>query len=483
MNKKEKIIFIYGNFNIVHPGHLRLFRYAKSFKAKLVVGVASDKIGGASIHVPQKYRIESVKSNQWVDKAFIYNKSILDVIKELKPNILLKGKEYEAKVNPEEEVLKLYGGKLVFGSGDISFSSLDLLQKEITESTNSLSIPHEYIGRHSIEKDAIKKLISKFKKINSLVIGDLIIDRYTTCEPLGMSQEDPTLVIQPISSEEFLGGAGIVASHASGLGANSYFISVVGNDPSAMFAKNKLKENNVKFSLFTDDSRPTSLKQRYRAKGKTLLRVSELAQDNINKLIQDKIFRKIQSIINDLDLIIFSDFNYGVLPQDLVTKIINLAKKHDVMLVADSQSSSQTGDISRFFDMDLITPTEREARLSVRDNQIGIANLIEKVRDLSNSKNVFMKLGEEGLLIHSGKKINSDEGWVDKLSALNLTPKDVAGAGDSLLISSALSLSAGSSIWEAALIGSLAASIQVGRLGNIPIKHTELENEINFLDS
>ena len=184
-----------------------------------------------------------------------------------------------------------------------------------------------------------------------------------------------------------------------------------------------------------------------------------------------------------LDLIIFSDFNYGVLPQDLVARISNLAKKNNVMLVADSQSSSQTGDISRFVDMDLITPTEREARLSVRNNQIGIANLIEKVRDLSNAKNVLMKLGEEGLIIHSGRRINSDESWVDKLSALNIAPKDVAGAGDSLLISSALSLAAGSSIWEAAFIGSLAASIQVSRLGNLPIKYTELEEQINFLES
>ena len=42
--KKENIIFISGNFNIIHPGHIRLFRYAKETKGKLVVGVQSDKI-------------------------------------------------------------------------------------------------------------------------------------------------------------------------------------------------------------------------------------------------------------------------------------------------------------------------------------------------------------------------------------------------------------------------------------------------------
>jgi bifunctional ADP-heptose synthase (sugar kinase/adenylyltransferase) len=72
--------------------------------------------------------------------------------------------------------------------------------------------------------------------------------------------------------------------------------------------------------------------------------------------------------------------------------------------------------------------------------------------------------------------INSDNGTflTDKIGALNNSPKDVSGAGDSLLITSALALSCGGTIWEAAFLGSLAASIQVGRVGNTPLTSIEL---------
>jgi len=63
----------------------------------------------------------------------------------------------------------------------------------------------------------------------------------------------------------------------------------------------------------------------------------------------------------------------------------------------------------------------------------------------------------------------------DKFPALNQNPKDVAGAGDSLLMTSALSIAAGSTIWEAALLGSVAASIQVSRIGNLPLQSDGLK--------
>jgi len=90
----------------------------------------------------------------------------------------------------------------------------------------------------------------------------------------------------------------------------------------------------------------------------------------------------------------------------------------------------------------------------------------------------LLKLGEEGLLIHAGNGESND--WLtDRLSALNSAPRDVAGAGDSLLITSALTLASGGNIWEAACLGSLAAAVQVGRVGNTPLTARELLKEIN----
>ena len=159
-------------------------------------------------------------------------------------------------------------------------------------------------------------------------------------------------------------------------------------------------------------------------------------------------------------------------------ELVILAKKYKVMLVADSQSSSQTGDISRFNGMKLITPTEREARISTRNSEDGLIVLAEQLRQQSSAENILLKIGEEGVLIHANDS-NDDDSWLtDRVRALNSAPRDVAGAGDSLLISSALTIATGGSIWEATLIGSLAAAIQVGRVGNTPLQSKEIFEEL-----
>ena len=162
--------------------------------------------------------------------------------------------------------------------------------------------------------------------------------------------------------------------------------------------------------------------------------------------------------------------------------IVQLGKKNSVFMAADSQSSSQIGDISRFGEMDLITPTEREARIATRNHEDGLVVLAEKLRMQCKAKNIMLKLGEEGLLLHSFDYAKKNI-LTDKLPALNSHPKDVAGAGDSLLITSAMSLVCGASILESALLGSLAASIQVGRVGNSPLNVEDLIETISYYPS
>ena len=477
---KKRIAFISGHFNVVHPGHLRLFRFAKENSDVLIVGVESDKLAGNAAHVPENMRVEGVQSNVWVDEVLLVKDSIISTINELKPDIVVKGKEFEVQHNPEEEIIKKYGGRLIFSSGESLFSSLDLLRREFSSPiTNSISLPKEYLDRHNIELTDLKKVVHKFSTLKICVIGDLIVDEYITCQPLGMSQEEPTIVVTPIDTVKFVGGAGIVAAHASGLGAKVDFISIVGDDSTHGFASETLTNDKVRHYLFCDDSRPTTLKKRYRCGGKSMLRVSYLHQDPISVILQDKIFSKIEEILNECNLIVLSDFNYGVLPQPLVDRIITLAKLRGVMIVADSQSSSQVGDISRFKGMHLITPTEREARISIRNYESGIVLLAEQLRQEARVRNILLKLGEEGLLIHA-EDGNSPNWLTDRIPALNDSPKDVAGAGDSLLITSAMAIACGGNIWEAACLGSLAAAVQVGRVGNTPLKIEELLNEITL---
>src|SRR5262249_17023196 len=157
--------------------------------------------------------------------------------------------------------------------------------------------------------------------------------------------------------------AGIVAAHAASLGGEVDFFSVLGKDKGAEFVSEQLHKHKVKSFLYEDVSRTTTRKQRYRAHGKTLLRVNHFRQHQISADNQKKILADIRERLKDKQLVIFSDFNYGCLPQPMVDNIISICREYGIKMAADSQSSSQTGDISRFHDMDLITPTEREARL------------------------------------------------------------------------------------------------------------------------
>jgi len=476
MPRRRRVVFVSGNFNVLHPGHLRLLNFAAECGDFLVVGVLEDS-GGAS-PVPGELRLEAVRSIGAVDYAFILRTPPEHFISLLKPKFVVKGKEHETKENPELAALEAYGGRLLFSSGEVRFSSLDLLKRELWETDfSTIRKPLDFPRRHGFEVSELVPIVDAFADLSVVVIGDLIVDEYVTCDPLGMSEEDPTIVVTPIMRDRFVGGAGIVAAHACGLGAGVRYFGVTGDDETASFAARTLDRYGVKYEFLADASRPTTLKQRFRAKGKTLLRVSHLRQHDIGHELGEQLFDIVEPALDDADLVVFSDFSYGCLPQPIVDRIVAQCGARGTMMVADSQASSQIGDVSRFRGMRLITPTEREARLAVRDFSSGLVVLAEGLRQKAAAEQVIMTLGTEGVLIHApnGK---AGQLMTDRLSAFNLAPKDVSGAGDSLLISASMGLALGIDIWRSAYLGSVAAACQVSRVGNSPLTAQELTKDI-----
>jgi rfaE bifunctional protein kinase chain/domain len=475
----RRVVFVAGNFNIVHPGHLRLLRFASECGDFLVVGVLSDSTS-SNAQLSEETRLEGVAAISWVRHAFILRDSPEAFIESLRPAVVVKGKEHENGTNPELTIVQSYGGKLLFGSGDTTFSSLELLRKD-TELINHYSIirPRKFAERHGFTMSSLASALEEMRSLKVCVIGDVIVDEYIQCDPLGMSQEDPTIVVTPILTERFIGGAAIVAAHARSLGAQSVdFVSVSGDDDMAKYAADELDSTGVRASLISDHDRPTTLKQRYRAGNKTLLRVSRLRQHKISKALQQQVLDRVRESLDNADLLIFSDFNYGVLPQELVDEITGESRRRGVKIFADSQSSSQVGNVSRFKDAALLTPTEREARIALGNYEDGLVVIAEKLRERAKADNIVITLGPEGIFIHP--KVTEKGQWItDRLPALNTAPKDSAGAGDCLLVCTAMALALGRSIWESAYLGSLAAACQVGRIGNVPLSAAELLVEIN----
>jgi rfaE bifunctional protein kinase chain/domain len=472
-----RIAFVSGNFNIVHPGHLRLLKFAADAADILVVGLTPDATPGVS--VPGPMRLDGIRALSIVHHAFLLDGDISEFIAQLRPDFVVKGKEFEDAFNPEVAIVNTYGGKLIFTSGDVQFASMELLRQEFSPAKllPLLRGAEGFPERHRLTTGALHGLLDKMSGIRVAVIGDIIVDDYITCDPLGMSHEDPSIVVSPLETQTFVGGAGIVSAHARSLGAEATFFTVFGDDDTASVARNTLETLDVKVHGIIDETRPTTRKQRYRALEKTLLRVSHLRQHAISKQLVEKMFNEVAAKLHQVDLLMFSDFNYGCLPQELVEAISEEARSHGVMLTADSQASSQMGDIARFKRMTLVTPTEREARLALRDNASGLAVLAADLRKNAAAENVLITLGEDGMMVHG--RLHNGEYMTDRLPALNATPKDVAGAGDSLLTAASMALCAGADIWLSSYLGGIAAALQVSRIGNEPLKRQDILSEID----
>jgi rfaE bifunctional protein kinase chain/domain len=475
--KVERTAFVSGNFNVLHPGHFRLLRFASESADRLIVGVYPDGASGAV--GPQGDRLAAVSSLSIVDEAFIIDQPLVDLVATLKPDVVVKGKEFESRANPERDVVAGYGGKLLFSSGEVRFSPQALLGPDSDAEFSVIHMPEAFAARHDFRLDGLKEALHKIEGLRVLVVGDLIVDTYVNCDALGMSQEDPTIVVTPVEELTFLGGAAIVAAHARGMGAKVKFISVVGADAPADVARGALVKFDVEADLLVDETRPTTHKLRYRAQGKTLLRVNHLRQHAIDQDLARQLIARASAALADVDLLLFSDFNYGCLPQVVVDALTAAAHANGVAMSADSQASSQLADISRFKGMDLITPTEREARLGLQDFESGLAVAAARLQKKARCKHLLITLGQEGLLAYAPK---NGAYHTDRLPAFNTSPKDVAGAGDALFITTALSLRAGVDFWRSAYLGALAAARQVARVGNLPLTRAELISEIDYVD-
>ena len=468
--KKKKICVIRGNFNVIHSGHLRIFQMAKKLSSILIIFLNKNN---SNIFIDINNRLEVLKSIKLIDFVYVEDCNYLTFLNRIKPKIIIKGIEYKKEINIEEKILNKYKGKIVFSPGQKQIKK-KYIEKEINK---NLLIGYEqkkYIKTFCIRnKISINNLIKKFKKISSkiTVMGDIILDQYIDCELMGTSKEEPSMVIVPNGETDYVGGSGIVAKHISYAGCQTNLISIIGKDKHGKKIKNDLLKNNVYTNFLEKNSSPTIVKKRYQIDDRSIIKINNVKRYDEDNMYEKKLFNFFMKNSKKIDHLVFSDFSYGVLTESLVRKITDFCKKNKISFSADAQSSSQVGNILKYKNAELLTPTEYEARLSLSDNISGVANLSNKLMSQTNCKNLILKLGSEGILIFSRKK---NKILNDAIPALNTKPFDTSGAGDSLLSYAVVSLANKLNIWEASLIGSIAATLQISRQGNKPIKSNEI---------
>ena len=476
----------YGHFDTIHPGHVRYLKYAKSIGKKLIVAIMGDskKPDYPSFKFNQKERSETLAMLDIADIIIcLKEEELYNVVKKIKPKALVLGKEKESPNNVDfktREAINLQiqlGGIVEFKAGEVNYSSAEVLYKSEGEILEKRKEEFRLAcKKQKIDSSVLLDTVDKWRSTKLIVVGDIIVDQYVACEALGISAEAPVIVVKELENRNFLGGAGIVASHIKSVGGNCDLFSVIGNDETKKFVHNIVNSLEIGNFIVEDFKRPTTLKKRYLVDNQKIFRVSRLEENFISKDIEEKIISEIERSAKNANGIIISDFVYGVVTDKLIKNIKQIALENNLILIADLQCSSQIGSISKFKDFSLLCPNEKEARISLQDKSNSIEFLSQKLLSTTRTKRLIMKLGASGFIAYD----NSLNGPVVRQSfpALSVNPVDVSGAGDSLLSVMSMGLASGHSMMISAALAALMSSLAVRNMGNIPIDDESLKRFI-----
>ena len=221
-SKKKKIVLCHGVFDLIHIGHIKHFNAAKKLGDILVVSITPDQYVNKGPGRPlftDTLRSEFLQNISCIDFITINNKpTSINIIKQLKPDIYCKGTDYSnhknditGEISNEIKALEEYGGEIKY-TDDITNSS----SKLINEHYSNLSLnQRKTIKNIKNKRIDLNELFNSAKKLNVLILGEIIIDQYFFCETLGKSGKDPVLQMHEQENEVYLGGAAAIAGNVS----------------------------------------------------------------------------------------------------------------------------------------------------------------------------------------------------------------------------------------------------------------------------
>src|SRR5579859_130013 len=346
------VVQCHGCFDILHPGHLRHLAWAKEQGDVLIVSVSADTVvnkGFQRPYVPEALRAENLAALEFVNYVTIDDHEWAGPLLELlKPNIYTKGKEFEnvhtGRLGRERQMVESYGGQMRFSSGDVVYSSTRIIEDLKERLDPGVELIQAFCKRHGITEDGVVRTIDRMHGKRVLVVGDTIVDRYVYCDRLGMSAEAPVLVVRPLESDTFLGGAAVVARHVNHLGGEARFCTAIGKDVDGDYVRTELAHRQVSADLIVDTTRPTTVKTRYLCEGKKLLNVNQFRDYDLDLPIASQLREKIEAAGATADAIVICDFGYGVITKSLLECLCEIGKKRNIPVAGDVQCSSQLGN-------------------------------------------------------------------------------------------------------------------------------------------
>ncbi len=314
--------------------------------------------------------------------------------------------------------------------------------------------------------------IDQFKQIRALVIGDLMIDEYLWGSVDRISPEAPVPVVSIDKESQTLGGAGNVINNLVAMGAAVVAIGTAGTGKAGEMVFDKLAELGVETDgIVSEPARPTTRKTRIIASNQQVLRIDKEIKTQITPATLKRLTATIEKKIADVDVIIISDYDKGLVTKDLVAKTVDLAQTHGVLTLADPKSLN----FSKYARVSVLTPNKKEAGLAVNMDILSEQDLFlagEKIMGQAGLERLLITCGKDGMALF--EKGNLPQVIASKARQVF----DVSGAGDTVISLLGLGLASGFSLHDAAMVANVAAGIVVAKVGTATASIQELRHAL-----
>lgn len=310
------------------------------------------------------------------------------------------------------------------------------------------------------------KIVNNFagKKIG--VIGDLMLDHFIWGEAERISPEAPVPVVL-VNKETFMpGGAANIANNIAALGGGAFAVGVIGQDSSGRQLFQELKTNAVNTEgIISLSNKPTTQKIRIIAQSQQVVRVDKENIDYIEKQTEQRIINFINSRLKEWDVLVISDYGKGLITENLVGEIINLALKYQKIIIGNTKKPNH---VPYFQNVNLLIANSKEAAEISGEKNLETAG--KKIQEKLNC-NVLITQGPQGMTLFENNDIRH-------FSTKAREVFDVSGAGDTVVSAFTIALVSGANLQEAAVISNHAAGIVVGKRGTATVSVEELKKSL-----
>ena len=322
-------------------------------------------------------------------------------------------------------------------------------------------------------------LFGAFKDLKVLVLGDMMVDSYVWGNVSRMSPEAPVPVVLIEKREKRLGGAANVALNIQALGATPIPCAVIGDDDAGQFFLNRLAERGISAEgIVTSTERPTTIKERVLSDDKQVLRVDSETDKTLSAHEQTQLLEKAKKLLPLCQVVIFQDYDKGVINADIIEAMVMAAKELGIPTVVDPKKRN----FLAYKYVTLFKPNLKELKegLDIEVDPTDLDSLNQGVLKLTSKLDcdqVMVTLSEHGVFIK-----NETESF--KLAAHKRQINDVSGAGDTVISIAALALALGLDSNQIAAISNLGGGLVCEHVGVVPIDKdsllSEVEREIKF---